>query len=368
MHIALFVNSFSIGGIERFIITLANVLSAQNNDVDIIVCKNMGALKDTIFPKINIYDLGNINVKSSIRSLLQYINSHTPQILISGGVILNIIIIVCKIFSRTKTKYIVSQHSLFDSETKIFCSLSFIVPLIMTFFYNRADAVVAVSESVKNWLSRIHIKKHLLYCIFNPIDIDEKINNSSLKRNIYGEYLLYIGRLAPIKNIPLILDAFKIVLSNSRGRNLKLLIAGSGQDERFLKAKCRDMEIHKACIFLGDIAYPEPLIKNARAVLLASFSEAMPFIVLESLALNTYIISTPAQGCLDIFKLIAYDYYTKSFTDIIEYSELIFKILSIPPSNIFSSEIEKIFGVKNIINQYEALFIKVGRNKIDTNT
>jgi glycosyltransferase involved in cell wall biosynthesis len=367
MHIALFVNSFNIGGIERFIITLANELSVRNN-VDIIVCKNSGVLKETLSQEINIYDLGNINVKKSIRLLLKYINKHTPQILISGGMILNIIAILCKIFSRSKTKYIVSQHSLFDSETKMFGLLSFIVPSMLSFFYNHSDAVVAVSDSVKDWLNTIHIKKDLLCCIYNPIDIDEKMEYSMIEENVYSEYLLYVGRLAPIKNISLILGAFKIVLSNPRWCNLKLLIAGSGQDECFLREKCREVEIDERCIFLGNITYPEPLIKNAKAVLLASFSEAMPFIVLESLALNTYIVSTPARGCLDIFKLIGYDYYTKSFTDVSEYSKLILEVLSMPNSDSFSKEIRKIFGIKNIINQYEALFIKLAGDTCAANT
>ncbi|MDR2410558.1 MAG: glycosyltransferase [Bacteroidales bacterium] len=366
MHIALFVNSFNIGGIERFVITLANGLSSRH-DVDIIVCKNVGILKDTLSQRINIYDLGNINVKKSIMPLLKYINKHTPQILISGGVFLNIIIVVCKIFSHTKVKYIVSQHSLFDSETKMFGPLSFIVPLMILFLYSHADAVVAVSDSVNAWLNKIGIKKSLLCRIFNPIDINEKTKHSFVEENIYEEYLLYVGRLVSIKNILLIFKAFKIVLSERR--NLKLLIAGSGQEECFLKTKCQEIGIYESCIFLGNIAYPEPLIKNARAVLIASFSEAMPFIVLESFALNTYIVSTPAQGCLDIFKLIAYDYYTKSFTDAVEYSELIFKILSMQSPCDLSEKIEEIFGVKNIINQYEALFVKIaGMNKIAENT
>jgi glycosyltransferase involved in cell wall biosynthesis len=355
MKIAFFVNSFNIGGIERFVISLANGLCETNN-VSIIVCKNYGVLKSSISNKVKIFDLGDIKARNSLKSLVRCIDSNNSDILISSGNYLNYIAIIAKLFIKTHTKLIITQHSLYDQELKILGVFSFIIPFFIRIFYNKADAVVGVSESAKKWLKEIGVNEKKLFCIFNPIDIQDKIQKSLSQEKIHGKYLLYIGRLAPIKNIPLIIKSFKIILSSHGMSELKLLLAGSGQDEEKIKDLCKKEGVDEKCVFLGNIACPEPLIKNAKAVLLASFSETMPFTVLETLTLDTYIVSTPAQGCLDIFKLVGYNYYTQSFSDPQEYADLVCKVMLLKPSTEFSAKIEKTFGVSTIKNQYTSLF------------
>jgi glycosyltransferase involved in cell wall biosynthesis len=357
MKIGFFLFSFNIGGIERWTVTLANEL-AKYHHVSIAVCKNSGVLRNSLSDKIKVYDLGNIRAWQSPFPLVKYLKTERPDILISSGERCNVIALTVRYISRTSIKNIIVQHNHWN--LKALRAFGIFTEFVIALFYGKANAIVAVSHGVENSLRMIKLlDTRRIFCILNPLNFKEMIRKSKEGSNRFGGYLLYVGRFEAIKNIPLIIRAFRMLLDAYKPEGLRLLLAGSGKEEYVIRQLCTDYNLHDRCVFLGNVDCIENLIQNAKVVLLASFSEAMPFTVLETLALNKYIVSTPAQGCMEIFQIIDYPYFTSGFHDEKEYCDLIYKVMYQPDNPEYTIKLKRIFDISEIVTQWNELFNRV---------
>ena len=117
----------------------------------------------------------------------------------------------------------------------------------------------------------------------NPIDVKD-IKEKSLKLldiTLPDKYILFIGRLSYVKNLFLLLDAFE------RGKldDNYLVIVGDGEMKDALIEKTKKMNKVDKIMFLGEIENPLPILKRSQLLVLPSFSEAYPTILLEALCL-----------------------------------------------------------------------------------
>lgn len=108
-------------------------------------------------------------------------------------------------------------------------------------------------------------------------------------------YLLYLGRIHPIKALEHLLSA--CAQSKSfREKNMRLLIAGDDQNEYGSKLKklAKQLVISDKVVFLGHVEgqAKEQLLANAKWTLLVSRSENFGVSVIESLAQGTPVIAS----------------------------------------------------------------------------
>jgi glycosyltransferase involved in cell wall biosynthesis len=119
-----------------------------------------------------------------------------------------------------------------------------------------------------------------------PTGID--LNNFKFSDNKRENILLYIGRLAPEKNIDKLIKMFKSI------NNYKLFIIGYGPEESKLKELAKD---NNNIIFLGkkDHGILPYYYQIARAHITLSESETFGLTLLESLSCGTPIIYSNCQ-------------------------------------------------------------------------
>jgi len=121
-----------------------------------------------------------------------------------------------------------------------------------------------------------------------------KLQDRTVARQTLGlptqeRIVIYVGRLSPVKNVPFLIQSFKIV--NQCVPNSRLLIVGSGESE----AELRDMAANCEYVtFAGAVAPDQvPLYLNAADVLaLCSIEEGSPMVVKEALACGVPVVST----------------------------------------------------------------------------
>ena len=103
-------------------------------------------------------------------------------------------------------------------------------------------------------------------------------------------YLLWYGRLDDsVKDISFLIKAYTQSKAPSLGIDLRIMC--QGPDRALLEKKSRETG-HEACIVFMDFqADPRPIIAGARAVLLTSFFEGFPMVLIEALSLGTPVIS-----------------------------------------------------------------------------
>ena len=144
--------------------------------------------------------------------------------------------------------------------------------------------------------------------IYNGIETDKYTFNDDDRNAVRNELniedsdvlLGTVGRLTAIKNYPFIINMMKDLPSN-----YKLIIAGIGEDEKLLDSIIRDNDLSSRCSLLG-IRNDIPQLLSAMDVfLLPSFSEGMPFSIIEAQASGLpCIMSDTLSDELDITGLV----------------------------------------------------------------
>lgn len=134
---------------------------------------------------------------------------------------------------------------------------------IRSLYYNRCDLITCPSETTKNELLQ-HRFKRPIKVISNGIDYSI-FDNSRWKKvkeeyNKDGKLLLFVGRIAHGKNIPYLLECFKLVLKKLP--KTKLLIVGDGPQRKEIKDKIKELRISKNVIMAGSIEHKQ-LVKSS---------------------------------------------------------------------------------------------------------
>ena len=108
---------------------------------------------------------------------------------------------------------------------------------------------------------------------------------------------LHVGRLAPEKNVELVLEAFRIFREGNPSTRAKLVIAGDGPSLDSLYARAG-----LGVRFLGNLErhIVLPLLyASADAFVYASETETLGLVILEAMASGVPVIATPAGGIAD---------------------------------------------------------------------
>ena len=104
--------------------------------------------------------------------------------------------------------------------------------------------------------------------------------------------LVYIGRLAREKGLFETLLAMKI--AHAHGTRARLVIAGSGPEEARLRQLAGELGLARHVSFIGPVfgEHKTRLLGEADVLVLASYSEGLPYAVLEAMAAGAPVIAT----------------------------------------------------------------------------
>lgn len=109
--------------------------------------------------------------------------------------------------------------------------------------------------------------------------------------------LVFIGNLIPLKDVGTILRALSTLPSD-----ISLKIVGEGVQRKALEKICITFEINQQVDFTGALP-PESIpaiLKESDALILASYREGRPNVVLESLAAGLAVIATNIEGTSEL--------------------------------------------------------------------
>lgn len=112
--------------------------------------------------------------------------------------------------------------------------------------------------------------------------------------------LVYIGRLASGKGLTETIEA--LALARSNGVAARLVIAGSGPEEARLRAQVRDFALEREVLFAGPTLGEDKalLLSQADVLCLASYSEGLPYALLEAMAAGVVPVVTRVGGIPDV--------------------------------------------------------------------
>ncbi|GDX07807.1 glycosyltransferase [Buttiauxella sp. A111] len=167
------------------------------------------------------------------------------------------------------------------------------------------DAVIAVSHGVERVLLNHGVKKSLCVTVPNAIDIHQPLPSGvAIRRSLDiedGTFLFgSIGSLIPRKSCHHTLEALHRFQLQHPEAKWKFVLVGEGADREKLKRQAADYGFADRVIFTGFRNNPLDYLAAFDAFILASKSEGLPRVVLESMLLKTVVIGSNVTGTAEL--------------------------------------------------------------------
>ncbi|MHA3787231.1 glycosyltransferase [Flavobacterium hauense] len=356
-HIAFFVASLNIGGVERAFVNLANSFVAAGHNVDFIVCQYKGELTGELDKRINVIAFKDSRLRKCFKPLYNYIRHSSADCLISGPTYPNIIAIICNLFAFKKMRIIANQHSYQDIEMDKLGVVGRIAPFLIKRTYNHTAKVVAVSEGIKNDLiTNYSIKADKVITIYNAVvnnDFFQKAQQpieDSISALLSKKYIIAIGRLETVKNYPFMLRAFSKIKESVPSFDHNLIILGEGAEKAEIQNEIKNLRLENSVHMLGAFANPLPILKNADLLIHSSLTESMGLVYVEALALKVPVVTVTNSGAEEILKNVE----TKEIVDSFDEDKFIDAILRMLDKKFEDNEFPSLheFESKRIMEYY----------------
>jgi glycosyltransferase involved in cell wall biosynthesis len=172
-----------------------------------------------------------------------------------------------------------------------------------------AYRIISVSDStaldLQNYYgvtkNRIVVIHHGIDKVFYPKNKRE-IDRIRKRYHISGKYLLYVGSLKPIKNIPKLIEAFSIFSKMTR-KKYNLIIAGGNSDYDWeIDKTIIRLKINKKVKFVGYVPFKDlpALYSGAEVFVSPSLFEGFGMPILEAMACGIPVVTSDKGSMLEI--------------------------------------------------------------------
>jgi len=209
------------------------------------------------------------------------------------------LIFLCKI---TKQRIIYQVHG--GAFPDKFTNGNHALKKLIKYILKNINKLILLSDIAKREYSSFESKLPIVV-IPNAIDLSPFAHFSPKMYNNKNINAVYIGRLERNKGIYETIEAVSILIKEDRYKNLRLLIAGSGPDEKLLRRKAHFLKTEENVIFLGPIFGDEKinLWHIADFFIFPTYhQEGIPYSILESLASATPVITTQIGGIPEVIE------------------------------------------------------------------
>lgn len=143
------------------------------------------------------------------------------------------------------------------------------------------------------WVEHEHWQKiEVVHCGLEPAFYEE---TESSREPILNRFVC-VGRLCNQKGQLLLLDALRKVLNY--GYDCELVLVGDGEMRESVEARITELQLRERVRITGwlDSAGVREEILNSRALILPSFTEGLPVVIMEAMSLGKPVISTYVGG------------------------------------------------------------------------
>ena len=186
------------------------------------------------------------------------------------------------------------------------------------FLFRQSNLVFAVSaEIVGKILGESGISAKLMRTGADPSFYKKLKPLKSLRRKwgVEKKALIVssIGNFSRMKGVHILIQAVSILKKTKPDLEMRLFIVGKGPDESFLRTLVSQYNLEKVVVFLGYIDRHElrEMFNISDMFVMSSFSEGLPFSLLEAMASETVCIATPVGDIPIVLKEGYNGFFTK---------------------------------------------------------
>jgi glycosyltransferase involved in cell wall biosynthesis len=298
MHVAVAVQRFGDGGVERVMTGLAGGLAALGCEVDLLAGRTEHPYVQALPPAVRVRPLAQ-----GADALTASLRGRPPQILFTGKL--------------ADDRAALAARDRLDSGLRVVSTVG--TPLSVSLAakrfnplrtwrerrrvrrdYLRLDGITAVSEAVALDLrQRLGISGVPVRVLPNPVvpaDLDRRIGARAPHAWLEAgapPVVLAVGGLRKVKDFPTLLRAFALLPADLDAR---LMLLGEGRERRRLGALAARLGIGERVAMPGFVADPFPYLARAAVLVLSSRREGLGNVLVEAMAVGTPVAATACPG------------------------------------------------------------------------
>lgn len=349
------VPSFGCGGLEKVIVNLVNNSEAYNvKHVLISLTTEFGLIKEFDNP-VDVYCLGkkpgnDIYSHFKLMRLLRRLKPVAFHTYNFGTIEYHL---AAKLSGVPTTVH--CDHGRGGDDPKGLNKLNNRFRKLISVFINH---YTVVSYDLFNWVTKdIGINKQKVTLVFNGVKVPAKLQHKKINND---KIISTVGRLDPIKNQTMLMDAFEQYKKTSADQEPVILqLAGDGPSYKELDAYKQTLSSDKDIHMLGYRSDIDDILFKTDLFALSSHYEAMPMTILEAMAIGVPVVTTDVGG---ISKFISEDeVWFVPAGDQNKMAELFFQLLAHSPEKQQKIEraynlVKNKYSVQSMVEQYMALY------------
>ena len=229
------------------------------------------------------------------------------------------------------------------------------------FCLKRVDSVIAVDPGVREYITqRYKIDQHKIGIIPIGVDLDEfkpYQGNTNWQFPIEPgrKIILYVGRLDPVKNISMLLEAFKKVLEK---QDCHLLLVGTGKEEETLRTLANTLGIADRVVFAGFVPHEDipQIMSSADVFAFSSLNEGSPHVTKEAIACGLPVVSTNVGDVFTYLESGASGYIVDRFDPSLFAAFLLKAIENREALHDNCLRTRELLSIDKVLDQYETLY------------
>lgn len=289
---------------------LANNFAAHGHQVDFVVSRAHGPLRQELSPSVRLVTLCSWRERfpwgrrshrrwwlTSLIGFVRYLQREQPAAVLATSYFPNIIALSARALVRVPSRFVirVSNHLSETTVRKQMFSRQWRLQSARL-LYPQADAVIAVSAGVAEDVARVtSMPRERIAVIDNPVlsaEIEDKAN-SPLDHPSFAPgsppVILAAGRFVQQKDFPTLLRAFARVRAV---RPVRLIILGEGRQRQTLTTLISTLNLTDEVSLPGFVQNPFPYMAHASVFVLSSVTEGFPGVLVEAMACGCPVVST----------------------------------------------------------------------------
>jgi glycosyltransferase involved in cell wall biosynthesis len=291
----LVVGSLGAGGSERVYWLLSQYFNKEEYDVSVVFLNGSNRCYSTDIEGVRFIDLKTIRASRSFFKLYKLFKTEKPYAVFSTTDHINVLIAMIACF--IKLPHLIARASNNPKQMREFYGFKArFFNFFSKFLFFKFDFIVCQSEEMRQSFAKLYsISLGKLIVIHNPVNqsciLKDHRSISGLKR------LVVVSRLSREKGLFRLLDVIK-----SLPQNYVLTIIGDGPLMNVLKAQVSTNDLESRVFFTGNIKNVALKISQHDLLVLSSFTEGFPNVVLESLSVGVPVVTFRVGGVDELIK------------------------------------------------------------------
>lgn len=284
------VGSLGAGGSERVYWLMSQYFAQKDYDVSVVFLDANDRCFSLDVPGVNFIDLKTVKASKSLFKLISVLRKVKPFAVFSTTDHINVLTGIATLFVRVPK--LIARASNNPTEMANFHSAK-------ARFYNRFnhlllkrfDRIICQTQEMLNVTSTLYnIPKEKVVVIPNPVSVPNH-QPRDLNKIMATHHIVAVGRLSPEKGLFRLIDVMRLLPSYYR-----LNIAGEGPLMVPLIQYVSEHELTTRVTFLRKVLNVPDLLVQHKLLVMTSFTEGFPNVILEALAVGTPVVTFDVNG------------------------------------------------------------------------